>query len=437
MSKKLSYIAVLAAAVPAFAYADDIVFQGRESAIIDENTYSESLIAARMIVYGEATVQVRGGNYDLSTGLAILAGGNVTVSGTAALLAKYSYALTDLTRYDEASLNGSALPEFSSDPVAGARSSLLVKDGATFTMGMFGVDGADVVVEKDAVFAGYGLSLMNGAEVSLAGKLDMWSVSVGENSLLNLQVNHENTQMSISGEGNLLVRAGALTEKTQFASSNSIAAENIKTYGGKIVDGVYFEPFAVETKTASEISADSPLTIASNGASVKIETNDAGTETQYVVLTTETIDSADESATFTVKKVEALATSGVQTDLAGTSGVELAVNEDVLAAWSFSIEKPEEASVLVMMDVGSGLESSSLRIFHRGADGSWEDVTTNTNFVSDILYADGNVSFLAKQFSDYAVSGIALSIPEPSAFGLFAGTAALAFVALRRRRRTA
>jgi len=138
-----------------------------------------------------------------------------------------------------------------------------------------------------------------------------------------------------------------------------------------------------------------------------------------------------------VKKVEALATSGVQTDLAGTSGVELAVNEDVLAAWSFSIEKPEEASVLVMMDVGSGLESSSLRIFHRGADGSWEDVTTNTDFVSDILYADGNVSFLAKQFSDYAVSGIALSIPEPSAFGLLAGTAALALVALRRRRRTA
>jgi len=289
MSKKLSYIAVLAAAVPAFAYTDNIVFQGSDSAIIDENTYSESFIADRMIVYGEATVQVRGGNYELSTGLAILAGGNVTVSGTAAFRAKYSYALTDLARYDEASLNGSALPEFSSDPVAGARSSLLVKDGATFTMGMFGVDGADVVVEKDAVFAGDGLSLMNGAEVSLAGKLDMWSVSVGENSLLNLQVNHENTQMSISGEGNLLVRAGALTEKTQFASSNSIAAENIKTYGGKIVDDVYFEPFAVETKTASAISEDSPLTIDSNGASVKIETNDAGTGTQYVVLTTERI----------------------------------------------------------------------------------------------------------------------------------------------------
>lgn len=434
MLKKLSYTAVLAAAVPAFAYADDIVFQGSGTAIIDENTYSKPLIADRMIVYGEATVQIRGGSYGLSTGLAILAGGNVTVSGTAALMAKYSYALSDLTRYDERYSNGRALPEFSSDPVAGARSSLLVKDGATFTMGIFGVDGADVVVEKDAVFAGDGLDLMNGAEVSLAGKLDMWRVSVGENSLLNLQVNHENTRMSISGDGNLLVRAGTLTEKTQFAGSNSIAAENIRTYGGKIVDDVYFVPFAVETKTASAISEDRPLMLASNGGSVKIETDDAGTGTQYVVLTTETTDSSGGSATFTVKKVEALTTSDVQTDLA-RSGVEFAVNEDVLAAWSFSIEKPTDASVLVMMDVGSGLESSSLRIFRRGTDGSWEDVTTNADFVSDILYADGNVSFLAKQFSDYAVSGIARSIPEPSAFGLFAGTAALALVAARRRRR--
>ena len=215
---------------------------------------------------------------------------------------------------------------------------------------------------------------------------------------------------TISNTGKFVISAGTMnagttaTVVTDKSGAAVVLEGTVNAFGGTYENGV----FTAGAKETVDESISSDKTVA---AGCRIEVTHL--ESTVVLSTT--------TEAITVSKAESIATAEVVLPKA---------NETVVAAWSFEITKAENTEVMVTLDVGPDVGLDSIRVYHKANDAAeWNDVT-GTDQISNVTLSEGKLCFITKSFSSYA----AAIIPEPSAFGLFAGLGALALVASRRRR---
>lgn len=275
---------------------------------------------------------------------------------------------------------------------------MTISDGGKATAGSVYVNSASslAITGGTLVVSGNDTALDNNGTISIdasAGKIQL----TGETA-------------TISNTGKFVISAGTMdagTKATVVTDKNGDAVAltgTVNAFGGTYENGV----FTAGTKETVAGSISSDKTVAA-GSRIEV-THDEST----VVLSTTT-------DVITVSEAKSIATADVVLPKA---------NETVVAAWSFEITKGEDTEVMVTLDVGPDVGLDSIRVYHKanGAE-KWDDVT-GTDQISNVTLSEGKLSFITKSFSSYA----AAIIPEPSAFGLFAGLGALALVASRRRR---
>lgn len=253
------------------------------------------------------------------------------------------------------------------------------------------------------------------------------------NISITAQTGGKNAQIVIKNEaaftnaGTILIYAGTLAENasvTIFANAGGDAVVvnegTIKTFGGTYADGVF------TAGTKNNVAAGSPLNVeVSLGTSIII--------TDYKRETEDGIKHAVSLSASAAIVIESVTNLDIAEIVLGETTYEIG------ASWDFDFaKKDEDTEVLVTMQIGSGLSSDLIKIFHREDDenAAWTDYTDK---VGDVAYdsATGMLSFTAKDFSSYAATGkhSSIAIPEPSMFGLLAGLGALALVASQRRRK--
>lgn len=317
--------------------------------------------------------------------------------------------------------------------------------------GNYGLAGAESVT-KGKTFISIVDSVVNG-NVYGGGKAggstsvgDVFiSISGDKTQLVNVYVGGVNQEDqgrgNVSGNASISVSGGKITgvidgsgiggtSTLNIVNTDATAEATIQNFGKVVISGT--KNFTVgkiadctETVVFGGTLVDGVFTASNTAADGSTETEVAA-GTSVTVTSASSVTLASSTEAFTVNTARELEVSEVSLPAEGD------VEMSMLAAWAFDITKDAGTEVQVTLDVGAGLSLDAIQIFHKGdaSDAAWENVTEkveNRSYDS----STGKLTFTTKDFSSYAAGTV---VPEPSAFGLLAGAAALAFVAARRRR---
>ncbi len=348
-------------------------------------------VAAKSVVHGDTHVEIAGGN------LTEVYGGG------------YYYTAVAATQHDGAMVTGDTHVSISGgnisgDVVAGGVNSSV--DGSTNLVISGGTIGGDVYAGSYMANVGGNatVTISGGTFTKEGAVIDGCAGSVSGTSVLNI-VNTGATAGTTIKNFDEVVVSGT----SDFTIGTVADGVKLTAFGGTIA-GTQFTAGTVANVSAGESGA-----IAQENQSVSAGSRIEVTHSESTVVLSTTTEA------ITVSKAESIATADVVLPKA---------NETVVAAWSFEITKEADTEVMVTLDVGPDVGLDSIRVYHKADDAAdWNDVT-GTDQISNVTLSEGKLSFITKSFSSYA----AAIVPEPSAFGLFAGLGALALVASRRRR---
>ncbi len=354
------------------------------------------------IVRGDANINISGGVIE----------GNVYASGsnsTALIEGKSTVTLTN-----NAVVKGTIAGSVNGAVVEGTKTFNFGNENVAFT-GRANVAGFDVINVQGA---------SNAELSSYVADASGTAINIFSGSTLTLNMNADAFgTTALDNAGSLIFKKGSLNS----VSFGSYTGEGT-VFGGSFTDNV-FTFGAEKAKDSSAITAAAPVAVQKAETLAITDTSATGEEgksEEAMKVNKVSIATSSKSEDISVKAAEVIDFTEESFE---STGMELTADENILTAWTFEIEGvSEDNGVVLSFYVGDDFNIDGTTIWHRGKDGKWENVTSTVN---GLTFSNGEFSFIATTFSDYALT---TTVPEPAEIAAIFGALALGFAIYRRRK---